>query len=152
MSKYLIIGYGNTLRSDDGAGRRVAEIVASWQLPDVRSLSVHQLTPELSADLAEVELAIFVDAAVSSPENSPQMQLMAIKASYGEQLRGHHTDPRSLLALAETLYDHAPDAWWLLIPSLNLDFGEQFSEITNQGIVTALDKIRQIIAIAEGRM
>jgi len=33
---YLIIGYGNTLRGDDGAGPRVAEAVAGWGLPNVR--------------------------------------------------------------------------------------------------------------------
>ncbi len=45
MTKVLVIGYGNTLRSDDGAGKRVAELVAEWQLLNVRSLLVHQLTP-----------------------------------------------------------------------------------------------------------
>jgi hydrogenase maturation protease len=63
-ARVLIIGYGNSLRSDDAAGIKVAETIATWQLPHVRSLAVHQLTPELAAELAAVELVIFVDACV----------------------------------------------------------------------------------------
>ena len=37
----LIIGYGNTLRSDDGVGPRLAQTVADWRLPGVRSLALH---------------------------------------------------------------------------------------------------------------
>jgi Ni,Fe-hydrogenase maturation factor len=55
----LVIGYGNSLRGDDSIGIKVAQIVADWHLPKVRSLSPHQLTPELAAELAQVDLAIF---------------------------------------------------------------------------------------------
>jgi hydrogenase maturation protease len=63
----VVIGYGNTLRSDDGAGQQVATLVEDWQLPQVRSLAVHQLTPELAAELATAQMVIFVDA---YPESS----------------------------------------------------------------------------------
>jgi Ni,Fe-hydrogenase maturation factor len=59
---YLVVGYGNDLRSDDGVGQRVAEVVATWEISNVRSLAMHQLTPELAAELADVDVAIFVDA------------------------------------------------------------------------------------------
>lgn len=59
---FLIIGYGNELRSDDGVGQRVSDTVATWKLPNVRALSVFQLTPELTENLATVNVAIFVDA------------------------------------------------------------------------------------------
>ncbi len=57
-----MIGYGNTLRSDDGVGPRVAMAVASWGWPGLKAIAVHQLTPELAEPLAAAELAIFVDA------------------------------------------------------------------------------------------
>jgi len=60
----LLIGYRNSLRSDDGVGQKVATIVEDWEVPELRSLFVHQLTPELVTDIAQVELVIFVDAAI----------------------------------------------------------------------------------------
>jgi hypothetical protein len=56
----LVIGYGNSLRGDDSIGIKVAQMVADWHLPKVRSLSSHQLTPELAAELAQVDLTIFI--------------------------------------------------------------------------------------------
>ena len=43
----LVIGYGNDLRSDDGAGRAVADRISEMELPGVAVRSVMQLTPEL---------------------------------------------------------------------------------------------------------
>ena len=40
-SKTLVIGYGNTLRSDDGVGRHVALAVSSWGLPGLESIAVY---------------------------------------------------------------------------------------------------------------
>ena len=43
---FLVIGYGNTLRGDDGVGPRVAEAVGKLNLPGVRTLICQQLSPE----------------------------------------------------------------------------------------------------------
>ena len=43
---FLVIGYGNTLRGDDGVGPRVAVAVEDLQLPGVRTLVCQLLTPE----------------------------------------------------------------------------------------------------------
>jgi hydrogenase maturation protease len=66
MKTTIVIGYGNELCSDDGIGCRVANIVNLWHLSHVQSLAVHQLTPELAANLANINLAIFVDASINS--------------------------------------------------------------------------------------
>jgi len=48
-ARVLVIGYGNTLRGDDGLGQRAAEALAQRALPDgVEVLSCHQLTIELA--------------------------------------------------------------------------------------------------------
>ena len=43
---FLVIGYGNTLRGDDGVGPRVAEAIEKLNLPGVRTLVCQQLSPE----------------------------------------------------------------------------------------------------------
>jgi len=57
----LVIGYGNPLRCDDGVGQQIAKAVATWGIPNVEAIAVHQLTPELAEKLVTVDLAIFVD-------------------------------------------------------------------------------------------
>jgi hydrogenase maturation protease len=147
----LVIGYGNSLRSDDGAGCRVSDIVASWDLPYVRSLTVHQLTPELAEPISQSELVIFIDAFVggngqSSKRNrsTPVLQVQRIAAS--KQLNsaalsdlGHISDPRSLLLLAQQVYGEVPVAYSLLLPAVNLEFGEQLSDVTRKSIDQAVD-------------
>ena len=145
----LVIGYGNTLRGDDGAGYHIAQIVEAWDLPDVRSFSVHQLTPDLAADIAEVKTVIFIDAiGVGFPHTEmPDPWLEPIERPIEpfsqNSFTGHHIDPRSLLALTEKLYQKRPIAYHLLIPALDFEFGESFSEMTHQAVQKALQKLQQ---------
>jgi hydrogenase maturation protease len=152
----IVIGYGNTLRCDDGAGQKLAEIVATWELPQVRSLSVHQLTPELAAEIAEAEIAIFVDAypvnelSIAETTEAEIRSIPIHPSTYRHDSSvcegsGHTADPHSLLCLAEVAYEHAPTAWWILIPALKFEFGEQLSPLTRSGIAKALQKIEQIL-------
>ena len=152
----LVIGYGNTLRSDDGAGCRVSDIVASWDLPYVRSLTVHQLTPELAEPISQSELAIFIDAFVGDNEQSskrnrstPAIQVQRIAVS--KQLNsvaladlGHISDPRSLLLLAQQVYGEVPVAYSLLLPAVNWEFGEQVSAVTRKSIDQAVDFLQKL--------
>jgi hypothetical protein len=85
----LVIGYGNTLRGDDGVGYQVAETVAEWQLPQVRSIAVHQLLPELAADIAEVDLVIFVDAVVATAPAKQDITITPIFAGGDENFSTH---------------------------------------------------------------
>lgn len=143
--KYLIIGYGNTLRRDDGAGQKVAEQVNDWQLDNVRSLALHQLTPEVAAAIAEAETVIFVDAISPTEQPITQIQLIQLQAEETASHWAHFQDPRSLLLLTQKVYGTVPPSWWILIPAINFEFGEQLSTITEQGIVAALAQIKELI-------
>lgn len=138
-----VIGYGNDLRSDDGIGQRVANAIASWHLSNVKSLAVHQLTPELAAILAHTELAIFVDACLPS-ENS-EVQVQSLLPSSCSEFSVHIGDPRSLLALTLAIYGHCPLAWLVTIPGVNFDLGDRLSPIAESGVAIALVKIIQIL-------
>ena len=65
---FLVIGYGNTLRGDDGVGPRVAEAIHQLALPGVRALVCPMLTPELADPISRAHTVIFVDAAVDAPK------------------------------------------------------------------------------------
>ena len=141
----LAIGYGNDLRRDDGVGQRVAEEVASWGLPKVRSLSQHQLTPELAEPLSEVDLAIFIDAYPATEEQGLQVVKLNGDDSISPQTLGHSSDPSSLLILAKTLYGKSPQGWLVAIPAMDFEFGETFSAMTEQGMAEALVAIAELI-------
>jgi Ni,Fe-hydrogenase maturation factor len=54
----------------------------------------------------------------------------------------HAADPRTMLALARDVFGHAPKAWWLTIPAVNLEFGEELSPEAQRGFEEAVQKIR----------
>jgi hydrogenase maturation protease len=75
-AKLLVIGYGNTLRGDDGVGPRVAEAVERLQLPGVRTLICQQLSPEHAEMISQAERVVFVDAAVDGPKEVQLRELV----------------------------------------------------------------------------
>lgn len=141
----LVIGYGNDLRSDDAVGQRVAQTIAAWNLSNVRSLCVHQLTPELAAFLANAELAIFIDACLTSV--CEDVRVSAIAPTYSTAIAGHTSDPRSLLALTQVLYDRLPIAWWVRIPGANFELGDCLSPTGERGIRVAIEQINDLIQL-----
>jgi len=137
----LVIGYGNTLRCDDGVGPRVAEAVAARNLPGVRALACQQLTPELAAPVAQARVVVFVDAAVDAPA---EVRVCKLEPNESSQVMAHAADPRTVLALARDVFGHAPQAWWLTIPALHLGFGEDLSHGAQRNLEVALEEITRI--------
>ncbi|MDB9346595.1 hydrogenase maturation protease [Nodularia spumigena] len=139
-SNVIAIGYGNELRSDDGIGQKVAKTL---QLSQVKSIAVHQLTPELAEILAHADLAIFIDACLIS--ETSQVQIQPLSPTSCNFISGHTADPRSLLALTQALYNYSPRAWWIKVPGVNFELGYSLSPIAQIGVAIALQKIPQII-------
>ena len=135
----LVIGYGNTLRGDDGVGPRVAEAVAQLALPGVRTLVCPMLTPELADPISRAGKVIFVDAAVDAPN---EVQWRKLEPNETSQLMAHAADPRTMLALARDVFGHTPEAWWLTIPAVDLSFREEFSPAVQRGFAQAVEKIQ----------
>jgi hydrogenase maturation protease len=137
----LVIGYGNTLRSDDGVGPRVAGAVGALRLPGVRTLICQQLAPEHTEPVSQASAVIFVDAAVDAPD---EVQFRKLEPNESSQLMAHAADPRTMLALARDVFGCAPEAWWLTIPAMHLGFGEEFSPETEAGFQEALRRIQSL--------
>jgi hydrogenase maturation protease len=140
-SGFLIIGYGNTLRGDDGVGPRVAEAVEKLNLPGVRTLVCQQLSPEFADPVSRAHTVVFVDAAVDTPR---EVQLRQLEPGESSQLMAHAADPRTLLALARDVFGHAPQAWWLTIPAVKLDFSETLTPEAQRGFAEAVEKIQKL--------
>lgn len=138
----LVIGFGNLLRSDDGAGHRLALALARRSPEGVTVLARPQLTPELAEPLARAGRVLFVDAVWASPSNTtPQLtplQPLAAAAPFS-----HGLTPARLLALSAALYGHVPPAWQLLIPAHEGQLGDQLSAATAAACRAALPLLQR---------
>lgn len=144
-NSFLVIGYGNTLRSDDGVGQIVATEVESWKIPSVAALSLHQLTPEIAEILAQSSYAIFIDASPIT-EIGETVQIYPIEPVESHNFSlGHISNPRSLLALTQAIYGYTPPGIAIAIPAINFDLGETLSPIAKNGITQALEQIKHLI-------
>lgn len=138
---FLVIGYGNTLRSDDGVGAKVAAAIDELALPGVTALVSHQLTPELTEPVSAARAVVFVDAAVDA---ATEVQVRPLEPAASAQLMAHAADPRTLLAMTKQLFGRCPPAWWLTIPVENLEFGEELSPLARRGFEKAMREIKRL--------
>lgn len=137
----LVIGYGNTLRRDDGVGVKVAEAVAELALPGVSVITRHQLVPELAESISRAGSVVFVDAA-SIP--STPMELRTVEPAAAAQILAHAADPGTLLALAWQIFQRHPPAWTLAVPAEDFGFGDGLSSRARAGMQQALEHIKKL--------
>jgi hydrogenase maturation protease len=142
----LVIGYGNTLRGDDGAGQRTAGIIAASAIAgEVRVISCHQLFPELAADIAASRAVIFIDA-VQADESGAVAVREIRPAENSDRIFGHSYEPSSLLALAGFAFCKTPDAWCVTVPGVCFGLSEELSPLATRGVEEAAARVRKICA------
>lgn len=139
----LVIGYGNDLRTDDGAGRWVAAQIEALELPGVEVRSLSQLTPELSLDVAGREVVVFVDASVDATEVTAQ-RVDAVPT--GPKTMTHHGDPATLLSLVPTVGAPPLRAYVVSIPATNLEMGLELTAATQAAASEAVGRIVGLLA------
>ena len=99
-----IVGFGNPLRRDDGAGpwvvTRLRERLGGR--PGLRFLSLHQLEPDVVSDLRGAGLVVMVDATLERPEGGWRCEELAPDLSDAPQVI-HHVSPAFVLGLLSAL-------------------------------------------------
>jgi hydrogenase maturation protease len=122
----VIIGYGNTLRSDDGFGCIVVDLLEERGiLKNVEYITSQQLLPEMAESLRHSQLVIFLDASVA--EKTGALSIEFLHPGMASGTLSHHLNPASLLALVQSLYQVAPQAYLLSIGTEDFEFGEILS-------------------------
>ena len=152
LSRVLIVGIGNTLRRDDGAGCFFAEALAAELARagvDVTLELHHQLTPELAEDAAELapHMIIFVDASVAVP--SPVLTPLA--ADMGANAASHSLTPAALLAILRQLYAVDVAGWLVQTPAVDFGHGEGLSAVAQRGVDDAPGMAARLIAVVGTR-
>jgi hydrogenase maturation protease len=145
----LILACGNTLRSDDGVGPRLARWAEERfeSVPAVRVLSRQQWTPDLAEDVAHAESVVFID---SSVESSPgEVRIHPVEpAAAGPGLASHHVGAAELLALSTELYGSLPrEALLLTVGAGSTELGETFSKIVADALPEACSLLEKTVRL-----
>lgn len=125
-SRVLVIGYGSTLRGDDGVGRYVADAIGQQCRPQVEVVSVTQLLPEFAGPVAHSRAVIFVDACCDEGLTAPQIRELAIEPASAGQT--HFAGPADILRLSQTCYGRVPQAWLVSVPAKQFDLSSELSK------------------------
>ncbi|MGA9062403.1 MAG: hydrogenase maturation protease [Terracidiphilus sp.] len=143
----LVLACGNTLRSDDGVGPRLA----AWAeerfraKPEVRVVSLHQWTPDLAEEIAAAESVLFVDCSLESAPG--RVSLIPVEAN--EKASGstaHQLDPPELLGLARSLFGSMPaHALLLTVGACSTELGETFSDRVEAALPRAQGILEKVV-------
>lgn len=134
----LVIGYGNTLRGDDGAGPLVAGRLGG------DAIACHQLTPELAERISQARRVIFVDAHAGVPAGKIAIRRVAARSTASI----HSFDPASLLCWSQQLYGRAPEAFLIGIGGESFDLGESLSANAIKAVGKALRAIHKLTILS----
>jgi hydrogenase maturation protease len=146
-SSILIVGFGNSLRRDDGLGCLIAEEVERRGYPGVRSIARAQLAPDLAEQVADCELAVFVDA--RRGETSERLAIEPLQPTSGRYgSLDHAIGPRFLIGLCRVLFGRCPPSLLITVPAADFSFGEELSPLAARGMQQALAAIDELIARA----
>jgi hydrogenase maturation protease len=147
-SSCLVLACGNTLRSDDGVGPRLAEWAAQRFRDDshVRVLARQQWTPDLAQDIAGADSVLFVDSTVESAPGRVHLTPVPLdlhSATNGNPPAGtHHIEPPELLRLTRSLYGSiSAHAMLLTVGAGSTELGESFSD----SVEAALPRARGVL-------
>jgi hydrogenase maturation protease len=142
----LVIGYGNPLRGDDGAGWHAAELLAEDdRAAGARVLALHQLTPELAEDVSQARLLVLVDASEKPGVAGAVSSHELLREPVSGSVFSHHVDPARLLQLANTLFGQAPPAVQVSIKVADTDAGTELSAPVGAAMSELVDTVIEVI-------
>lgn len=162
MKHTLVAGFGNLYRRDDGVGRVVVDALRERlgytpldPMDDgfedlshtVDTVALHQLVPELAETLAAYDLVIFIDAHVGNLPEAMREERLAI--SFQTPFVSHQFHPSSVLALAQQMSGHAPEAVLISLRGQDFDFGEGLSPETAELVPQAVARILELAGGAD---
>jgi len=141
----LLIACGNSLRSDDGAGLVLAELMEkSWRLGNwrVQRISVRQLTPELAELVAakRVTAVVFFDSRVTNEKQGNHgVEVHQLALGSSSPSLGHHCNAETIVLYAHWLHGKNVPCWKVAVPGRDFGHGEGLSTMAQEAIAEALD-------------
>jgi hydrogenase maturation protease len=142
----LVVGYGNSLRGDDGLGwHAVALLAADARLAGAEVLARPQLTPELAEDVSRAALVVLVDARAGGAPGEVTVRRVA-PAGPACLTWSHRLDPPSLAGLAGALYGAVPPVFLVSAAVATCELGERLSPALERALPRVVDAVAGIVA------
>jgi hydrogenase maturation protease len=138
MRKALVIGYGNTLRSDDGVGVWIADHLADLHLPEVDVRTCHQLFPELAADFQSYDRVIMIDA---SADGEPLTVRKSIPPLERLPSSNHNVTPELLQQIALEMFAIQVNLSVYTVRGETFEFGTTLSPKVKERATKTVDLI-----------
>jgi hydrogenase maturation protease len=145
MPKHLVIGYGNTLRSDDGFGPYVVRALGERQEASAFRLIEQQLlTVDLIDELAQAEACVLLDAATMGELGTLRVQKVEARDAESAPM-GHDLSPAQLLAFTAQLMGHAPHCWLITARARTTELGEELSPEVAALVPAAIERTLELL-------
>lgn len=122
--RFFVIGVGNPLRSDDGIGPYIVEIIAGRKIPGVVTICSQQLNLELLEEAVGYSKILIVDAGV---QGEGLMFKKIQDSGDGSPPSSHHLTPEFFGAMARQLYERDINLYLCSIRGWNFDVGDTLS-------------------------
>jgi hydrogenase maturation protease len=133
----LIIGYGNAMCGDDGAGPAAIALLEQAAVYGARLIACRQLTPELAVAVSEADCIIFIDAAAGGVAGSIAVQPIDADAAIPPGLT-HALTPAAILAIARHLFGITPPARLITIAGADFRLGAELSPVVRRALPEAV--------------
>ncbi len=139
----LVLCYGNPSRLDDAIGAVFARALEQSVPDGVTVETDYQLSVEHALKIADHEIVIFVDAAVSGPE---PFAFRRVHPKFGASFTTHSIEPESLMGLARELFDAKAQGYTLGIRGYEFDdFGESLSPSARANLDAAVGFVLELL-------
>ncbi len=135
-SNIIVIGFGNTLRGDDGIARLVLRelekrldksIDQTTGSSRIRLVLKHQIDIIDAEVVSESDVVIFVDAHVSERLNDIDIREITGRETTTVNVT-HISSPEELIVAAKEIYGTTPRAFVCAVRGYDFEFGEQITE------------------------
>jgi hydrogenase maturation protease len=146
MRRVLVLGYGNPGRQDDGLGPAIAARIDQLGWPNLMASDNYQLNIEDAIEVAAHDIVWFVDASKAGP--SPYA-VHALAPSPTIDFTSHLVRPEAILAIAQTCFGHAAQAFLLAVRGYEFEFVEELTPAAAENLQAALAMLTGRIRAAQ---
>jgi len=147
MTRVLIIGFGNPLRSDDGLGWLAAKELSGEFAEGVQIVAVHQLLPEMTELVSHAERVLFIDAARHGVPG--EIRVVEVGEPEPSGTQSHELTPATVLKLAADLYGKRPASQLLTVTGENFETGDTLTPRIAAALVDVLKRAREWVHSAQ---
>jgi hydrogenase maturation protease len=145
MNGVLVVGYGNSLRGDDGVGwHAAARLADDPRMAEAEVLARQQLVPELAEDVSRASLVVLVDARHGGAPGTVTVQRVHPRPP-STSTWSHHLDPAALVALAGALYGAAPPVFLVGVGPAAFAEGDRLSPVLERALPSVVEAVVRVV-------